>query len=111
MNPRSRNAGFTISKKDLHSIYNGRTRVPKPYEAFAKLYPDAVEEEKEKRCKEGGIKGRQKLSVWHEAAKELYQSATEEQMKAVKDELGESVLIDPEDGPESPKTYLRFVFA
>ncbi|KAJ3499343.1 hypothetical protein NMY22_g19522 [Coprinellus aureogranulatus] len=52
MNPRSRNAGFTISKKDLHSIYNTRTRVLKPYEVYAKLYQREVEEAKRKRCEE-----------------------------------------------------------
>ncbi|KAJ3506734.1 hypothetical protein NMY22_g17154 [Coprinellus aureogranulatus] len=108
MNPRSRNAGFTITKKDLHTIYHSRTRVLKPYEAFAKLYPQQVEELKKKRCEEGGIRGRQQLSVWHDVAKDLYRNATKEQVEAVRRELNNGPS-DAEDDPESPRTYLRYL--
>ncbi|KAJ3537106.1 hypothetical protein NMY22_g5737 [Coprinellus aureogranulatus] len=109
MNPRSRNAGFTISKKDLHSIYNTRTRVLKPYEVYAKLYQREVEEAKRKRCEEEGIKGRQQLSVWHEVARELYLNAPEERVQAVKREMSDNSSSDTEEGPEAPKTYLRYL--
>lgn len=108
MNPRSRNAGFTISKKDLHNIYSGRKRAQKPYEVFAKLYPETVEEAKERRCDEEGIEGRQKLAVWHEVAKQLYDSATEDQLEAVRIEMNHELGAESGD---SPGSYLRFVFA
>lgn len=107
MNPRSRNAGYNISKKDLRTIYTGRTRVAKPYEVFAKLYPREVEELRDQRCLTEGITGRQQLRVWHEVARELFSQASEEQLAAVEKEIqGEA-----EEVSETPQTYLRFVFA
>ncbi|KAJ3500490.1 hypothetical protein NMY22_g19246 [Coprinellus aureogranulatus] len=55
LNPRSRNAGTVLSKKDLHTIYSARTRSAKPYEVFAKLYSQQVDDEKRKRCEANGI--------------------------------------------------------
>jgi hypothetical protein len=114
MNPRSRNAGYTISKKDLHNIYHGRTRILKPYEIFAKLYPVEVEDEKKRRCDAGGIGGRQQLSVWHEAAKDLYRQATDEQIDAVEKEVekhaNNAAPMEMDEAPGSPRAFLRFVF-
>lgn len=108
MNPRSRNAGFTLSKKDLHIIYNGRTHVSKPYEVFARLYPTTVEDLKKKRCELHGITGRKQLTVWHEVAKELYQNATQEQIDTVKREMeGDEEAVDE---TSTAKTYQRSVF-
>ncbi|KAJ3540639.1 hypothetical protein NMY22_g4214 [Coprinellus aureogranulatus] len=109
MNPRSRNAGFTISKKDLQTIYHARTRVLKPYEVFAKLFPREVEELKKRRCEEGGVKGRHQLSVWHEVAKELYQGASEMQLQAVRKEMSDGPTSDGEESHDSPKSYLRYM--
>ncbi|KAJ3530929.1 hypothetical protein NMY22_g8373 [Coprinellus aureogranulatus] len=109
MNPRSRNAGFTITKKDLHSIYNARTRTLKPYEVFAKLYPKAVEEAKKKKCDAEGIHWRQQLSAWHEVAKEPYQNATQAQLEAVRREGESDSNSEAEDASESPQNYLRYL--
>lgn len=109
MNPRSRNAGFTLSKKELHSIYNSRTRVLKPYEVFAKLYPDEVEKRKREECERKGVKGRQQLSVWQEVAKDLYEAASEEKKEAVRKQLHDDVDSEGEESGTSPKSYMRLV--
>ncbi|KAJ3524945.1 hypothetical protein NMY22_g10781 [Coprinellus aureogranulatus] len=109
MNPRSRNTGCTISKKDLHNIYSGRSRVAKPYKVFAKLYPDKIEAEKRDRCETQGIKGRQQITVWHEVAKEMYQDATSAELEAVRKELEGGEDSEGEGSPESPATYLRYL--
>ncbi|KAJ3508441.1 hypothetical protein NMY22_g16618 [Coprinellus aureogranulatus] len=115
MNPRSRNAGGSISKKDLNLIYNGRTRGKKPYEVFAKLFQKQVEAEKNTRCEAQGIKGRAQLAVWHEVAKDLYGSATEEQLADVKREMNaayeEKISLEQaaEEAPGSPSAYLRYL--
>ncbi|KAJ3526582.1 hypothetical protein NMY22_g10106 [Coprinellus aureogranulatus] len=115
MNPRSRNAGGSITKKDLNLIYNGRTRGRKPYEVFAKLYQTQVEAEKSARCESQGIKGRAQLAVWHEVAKDLYKAATEEQLTEVKKAMDAATEskggLEPstEDVAGSPSTYLRYL--
>ncbi|KAJ3528740.1 hypothetical protein NMY22_g9283 [Coprinellus aureogranulatus] len=107
MNPRSRNAGSTITKKDLRTIYSGRTRAPKPYEVFAQIYSEEVDQEKETRCEAGGINGRQKLNVWQEVSRELYDSASTEQKDAVRKAM-EQRNEDEEDA-QTPTQYLRYL--
>ncbi|KAJ3505827.1 hypothetical protein NMY22_g17440 [Coprinellus aureogranulatus] len=85
MNPRSRTAsGAALTRKDLHSIYNGRTRRSIPYEVYARLYPEEVEKARDDRCEEKGLDGRQKLRIWHEVAKELYSSTSADKKEAVR---------------------------
>lgn len=119
MNPRSRSSRGTsisrVTKKDLHLIYNGRTRGNKPYEVFAKLYASKVDAEKIARCEAQKIKGRQQLAVWHEVAKELYQSAGSEEIAAVNKEISAakevkgSIVTSLGDPSKSPSTFLQCV--
>ncbi|KAJ3542547.1 hypothetical protein NMY22_g3475 [Coprinellus aureogranulatus] len=108
LNPRSRNAGTVLSKKDLHTIYSARTRSAKPYEVFAKLYSQQVDDEKCKRCEANGVTGHQTLAVWHEVAKDLFDGATDEQKEEVKRKL-EAVDPDSEGPAKSPAGYLRYL--
>ncbi|KAJ3531020.1 hypothetical protein NMY22_g8325 [Coprinellus aureogranulatus] len=109
LSPRSRSAGAAISKKDLHSIYNGRTRNHKPYEIFAKLYSQDVEAEKARRCEVDNIMGRKIINVWQDVAKEMYSSATEEQLEAVKKQMCEEEVTTVEDTVASPEEYQRYL--
>ncbi|KAJ3515887.1 hypothetical protein NMY22_g14333 [Coprinellus aureogranulatus] len=91
----------------------------KPYEIFAKLYHSQVDSEKSTRCDAQGIKGRSQLAVWHEVAKEMYGSATEEQLAEVKREMDAANEVKDTrseltgekatESPSSPSTYLRYL--
>ncbi|KAJ3508866.1 hypothetical protein NMY22_g16481 [Coprinellus aureogranulatus] len=99
-------------QKDLRNIYHGRTRVLKPYETFAKLYPAEVEMEKKSRCAALGISGRDTLTVWHEAAKDLYSAATPEQLEAVKVRLaGDREGGDDSGDEDQGHDYSRLLHA
>ncbi|KAF6741941.1 hypothetical protein DFP72DRAFT_1082930 [Ephemerocybe angulata] len=110
LNPRSRNSASTISAKDIRSLYNCRTRHPKAYEAFAKLYPELTHEAHEVACDAEGLRGRKKIGKWHATCKRLLSEATPEQLSAV-DALLESKKEEDEKGDnplQDPATYQKF---
>ncbi|KAJ3540087.1 hypothetical protein NMY22_g4449 [Coprinellus aureogranulatus] len=110
LNPRSRNSGTVLSKKDLRNIYHGRTRVLKPYEAFAKLYPMEVEVEKKSRCAALGISGRDTLTIWHEAARDLYKAATPEQLEAIRNRMvNDREGVDSSSEEDHGREYSRYI--
>ncbi|KAF6744781.1 hypothetical protein DFP72DRAFT_1078120 [Ephemerocybe angulata] len=84
-NARSRKVAVTVPAKVLKAIYCPRTRGPKVYEAFSKLYPVKVRAAVDRLCEEQGISGRNKLKYWHVVCKDLYTNATEEELKEVDD--------------------------
>ncbi|TEB29359.1 hypothetical protein FA13DRAFT_1865527 [Coprinellus micaceus] len=108
LSPRSRSAGSVITKKDLQSIYCGRTRNRKPYEVFAKLYSKEVDEAKEARCEAQGITGRKRLSVWQSVSKELYDSSSREKKEAVRKAIEKEDLQEWESA-DAPIQYLRYL--
>ncbi|KAF6746397.1 hypothetical protein DFP72DRAFT_1076409 [Ephemerocybe angulata] len=111
LNPRSRNSASTISAKDIGALYNSRTRHPKAYEAFAKLYPELTHEAHESACVVEGLRGRKKIGKWHVTCKKLLSEASPEQLQAV-DTLINSKKEeeDTKDGDTTgdPATYQKF---
>ncbi|KAF6754431.1 hypothetical protein DFP72DRAFT_1068459 [Ephemerocybe angulata] len=89
-NARSRKVPIAVPAKVLKSIYAPRTRGPKAYEAFAKLYPDEVRAAKEN----------------------LYNNATEEQLKAVDDFVeanSSDKRIEDESESKDPQRYINLL--
>ncbi|KAF6742201.1 hypothetical protein DFP72DRAFT_1082426 [Ephemerocybe angulata] len=87
-NARSRKIAAVVPAKILKSIYSPRTRGPKAYEAYAKLYPEE----------------------WHVVCKELYTNASEEKLKAVDDlvEVMGKEKDNVEDAPtDTKKVYIQ----
>ncbi|KAF6758083.1 hypothetical protein DFP72DRAFT_1065332 [Ephemerocybe angulata] len=90
-NVRSRKVAVGIPKKILKSIYSPRTRGPKAYEAYAKLFPE---------------------ENWHSICKELYASASDEKLQAIDDFVETTTndqRLDGEDKPKDPKRYLQIL--
>ncbi|TEB19503.1 hypothetical protein FA13DRAFT_1718722 [Coprinellus micaceus] len=108
MNPRSRNAGSKISKKDPQAIYNNRSRTLKAYEVYAKLNPQKIDDEEKLRCELGGASGRGQLSIWHEVAKDLFEKAGEEEREAVEREMNGDAESDDYGESPSPESYMCY---
>ncbi|KAF6750500.1 hypothetical protein DFP72DRAFT_1072211 [Ephemerocybe angulata] len=103
-NIRSRRLAVSIPKRILKSIYSPHTRGLKAYEAYSKLYPEEVKAVLDARCEEEGIKGKRKLQFWHIVCKDLYATASDEQLKAI-DDYVEAKNEKDEVDPTDPKRY------
>ncbi|KAF6752560.1 hypothetical protein DFP72DRAFT_849696 [Ephemerocybe angulata] len=112
-NVRSRKVAVGIPKKILKSIYSPRTRGPKAYEAYAKLYPEEVRQAQEERGEGGVGSGKNGLQSWHTVCKELLSKASEENLRAIDDYVEsmaqDSKLLLSEDKPKDPKRYLQIL--
>ncbi|KAF6744514.1 hypothetical protein DFP72DRAFT_1078570 [Ephemerocybe angulata] len=111
-NVRSRKVAVGIPKKILKSIYSPRTRGPKAYEAYAKLYPEEVHAAQEAQRKEEGPCGKNVLRNWHTICKELYSAASEEKLRAIDDYVETTTnesKLDGEEKPKDPKRYLQIL--
>lgn len=111
MNPRSRNTGSVLTKKDLRNIYQGPHRTHKPYKVFARIYSEDVERAKIAHCKVEGISGRRTLNVWQDVSRKLYEAASEDRRDAMKKAIQEEAMGEDmdTDNAETPNQYLRLV--
>ncbi|KAF6753734.1 hypothetical protein DFP72DRAFT_848995 [Ephemerocybe angulata] len=111
-NVRSRKVAVGIPKKILKSIYSPRTRGPKAYEAYAKLFPDEVHAAQEARFEAGEGSGKNGLQNWHAICQDLYASASDEKLQAIDDYVETTTndqRLDSEDKPKDPKRYLQIL--
>ena len=72
------------------------------------MYAKEVDAVKEARCEAEGIKGREKLIVWQDVSKELYDAASAERKDAVRKRIENEDLEDLEKA-NTPVHYLRLV--
>ncbi|KAJ2935837.1 hypothetical protein H1R20_g1257, partial [Candolleomyces eurysporus] len=111
-NPRQRTTATSdvlrVQRAMVNIIYE-KDRRKKPYEKFAELYPDDVENEYRDACAEENKTGKECLPVWTRVAKSKWKNATPEQVKAVEDALDADEKGKESGDPESVEQKQKLV--
>ncbi|TFK18745.1 hypothetical protein FA15DRAFT_709606 [Coprinopsis marcescibilis] len=99
-NPRSRNSCASIPTKLLKEIYKHHTCAHKAYEAFAKVYPEAVHTALNELCEKEGIPSAKRLGKWHGVCEVVREYLVE---------AGEDLDEDENGGEAAAHDYDRFL--